>query len=445
MHRGFALPILLVGLVLIGLTGGLYYYLQHKPTKTVAIASPSPSNKTLVSNTPNQTKTYSFDQTPDVDIKVVAGGFNFVDLTREIMKLNNPSVEIELGKQDWMFLQAETASKKTNTGSYDQNFHSLVAFAPPKNLSGKYDLKILIKDGTSIKKPLFVRVNVLSEPISRDIKLPPKNLKAALVGVGFDQSLQYRAPLIEKFFSDATNSQGTLNINFLGNVQKSVDDVWQNTDEIIDEFIKNQGDSTHYDLAIVYLNSDKYGGAPRTDSELKKLVICCDFTIFLHELIHLSTGIGDINYENSLLPPDPLHYSNSERSHLFSNPVLRSMGFEPRKYGVWVIPDEWSYKKISNKETYQIMIRNTGTVKDSFKLNLSTLSTEVSNVKKMPITWLNLNKDSVTLGPGDEEFVTLTIDPTSFDGSLYGLTVNTTSQGDNSFMDKANIYFETSK
>src|SRR3989344_9606352 len=183
-YRGFILPGLLIGFTLVLIIGSIFYFSKNNAASTSISSTPSSNtttNSTPSASSPKPLKPYKFDQAPDKEIHVVTGGFNFLDLTIEVMKLNNPSVNIDFGKQDWMILQTKTPSKKTNTASYDKNFHTLVAFAPPKNLSGKHDLKITISDNGSPVKSLFVRVSLISEPIPTDIKLPPKNLKAAMV------------------------------------------------------------------------------------------------------------------------------------------------------------------------------------------------------------------------------------------------------------------------
>jgi len=451
--KGLTLPIIIIFvLIFVGTTGALIYFLKVKNiSKTLPgpsprlFSTPSPSVEEQETEKYPLASPYLSNETPDREIEVVAGSLNFIDFTLNIIKMTNPRISIDQGKQAWMFLQTQTPSKKTNVFSFDTNFHSLLAFAPPKNISGRYDVKVNFYDNVEMKDSFLIRVNVLSNAKSRNISLPPKNIKAALIGIGFEQSIQDNVSSLESAYYEATGRQGRMQVTYLGNAPNSEAEVWAKTDEIIDSFIKSKGGSAaNYDLALVQFKGNSYGGAPRTDTELKKIIFCCQNTVFLHEFIHLATGIGDINHENTLLPPDPLHYSSFELSQFFSNPTLLQLGFSPQKNGLWVLVDEWAYKKIGKPETYRIVIRNTGLKKNTVGLNVETLNSELK-VNNTPSSWISLSERQFTLESGDEKSLKLVLNPSSFNGNLYGLTITATSELDQSVWDKANIYFETSR
>jgi len=447
-QKGFSLLIIiLLVFVILGISFGSVYFFKLRQSPTI---NPTPiasnTEKSSISSPTPTSSPYLSNEIPNKEIDVVAGGLNLIDFTPIISTMTNPTISIKQGKQEWMLLQTETPTKKTNIYSFDTYFHSVLAFAPPKNTTGKYDVKVNILDNNQLKDSLLIRVNVLSNPKSRYIGLPPKNIKAVLIGVGFDQSIQNKVSVLESAYYEASGHQGSMQIAYLGNVPNNEDEVWKQTDKIIDSFIEAKGKSTSsYDLGLVYFKSSSYGGAPRTNTSLKKIAFCCENTILLHEFIHLARGIGDIGYENTLLPPDPLHYPDIERSNFYSDPILLELGFNPKKKGLWILVDEWGYKKIGNSESYKVIVRNTGSNKDTIKLDVNSFNS-LLKVSKAPSSLINLNDEQLTLDPGEEKSVTLLIkNPSSVNEDLFGLTITGKSQTDESVWDKANIYFETSK
>ena len=449
--EGFVIPLVIIAVFLIvGITGGIIL-LKNKnseesvpgPSPNSIVEEPGEDNK-LVSPpplSPSESPRYISDEPPDRVINVVAGGFNFINFTVDIKGLNNPTLAIEKGRQNWMYLQTKTPSKKTNVYYLDTFFHSTLAFAPPKNTSGKYDLVVNIYDNNQLEKQEIIRINILDKAQTVNFPLPPKNFKAVLIGVGYERSIQNKISELESAYLEATDHQGQMEIEYLGNVTSSNDDVFSNTNEIIDSYILNQGRSlSEFDLAIVYLKN--YGGAPRTSSSLKKIAYCCQNITFIHEFLHMASGIGDIGYENTLFPPDPLHYSDFEITSKYSNPALLQLGFDKSNKGIWILVDEWGYKKIGNSQKYRVTVKNTGSNQETINLNTDNLNSSL-NVKTVPPGWVSLNKTQITLEPEKEEIIELTIKNSApQDGTLYGLTITATSQSDQSIWDKANIYFE---
>src|SRR3989344_4702073 len=258
--KGLTLPIIIIFvLIFVGTTGALIYFLKVKNiSKTLPgpsprlFSTPSPSVEEQETEKYPLASPYLSNETPDREIEVVAGSLNFIDFTLNIIKMTNPRISIDQGKQAWMFLQTQTPSKKTNVFSFDTNFHSLLAFAPPKNISGRYDVKVNFYDNVEMKDSFLIRVNVLSNAKSRNISLPPKNIKAALIGIGFEQSIQDNVSSLESAYYEATGRQGRMQVTYLGNAPNSEAEVWAKTDEIIDSFIKSKGGSAaNYDLAQV--------------------------------------------------------------------------------------------------------------------------------------------------------------------------------------------------
>ena len=447
-NKGFSLPIIIILLFLIASTISFFYLSKSKartettPPPTSTPASNQKEAEVAVSPSPLDEKCYTSDQTPDNEIEVVGGGFNLKNFNPQIKDFTEPKIAIDKGEQKWMFIQTYTPSKKTNVYSEDNYFHSILGFAPPQNISGKCDITVSLFDNSVLKKTLYFRINVVKSQTARDIALPPKDIKAALIGIG-SSDFQYKVASLETDYSETTNGQGKLKIEYLGNVPNTDQEVYSKTDEIIESFIRSKGKSPlDYDLAIVHLKN--YAGYFRTDTQLKKVVFCCENSVFLHEFAHLAAGIPDISYENTLLPPDPLHYSSFERSNKFSNPTLKQLGFEP-KNGVWILIDEWGFKTIKGRASYRVVVRNTGNSKDNFDLTLDTDNLIVST-SKAPINWFKLSADKITLGPSEEKTLELTINPpNNSPKTLFGVSVKATSYLDQSVWDRANIYFETSE
>lgn len=446
-NKGFSLPIILILIVLVASTISFFYLSKSKageeaiPSPTLTPGSSQKEAETAVSPSPPDEKCYTSNQTPDYVIEVVEGGFNLINFNPQIKDFTQPKIAIDRGKQNWMFMQTYTPSKKTNVYSEDNYFHSILGFAPPKNFSGKCDIVVSLFDNSVLKKTLYYRINVVKSRTARDIALPPKDIKAALIGVG-TSDFQYKVATLERDYSEATSGQGKLKIEYLGNVQNADQEVFNKTNEIIDPFITSKGKAlTDYDLAIVHLRN--YTGTLNTDSQLKKIVYCCENGVFLHEFAHLAADIADISFENTLLPPDPLHYSSFEKSNIFSNPTLKQLGFEP-KNGIWILIDEWGLKTIKGQTSYRVVVRNTGNSKDNFDLFLDT-NNLIVKPSIPPINWFKLSANKVTLGPNEEKTLELTINPqNSSPKTLFGVSVKATSNQDQSVWDRASVYFETS-
>ncbi len=447
-NKGFSLPIILILLFLIASTISFFYLSKSKaktettPPPTSTPASNKKEAETTVSPSPLDEKCYTSSQTPDFEIEVVRGGFNLINFNPKIKDFTEPKISIDKGKQKWMFIQTYTPSKKTNVYSEDNYFYSILGFAPPQNISGKCDITVSLFDKSILKKTLYYRINVVKSQTTGNIALPPKDIKAALIGVGTGD-FQYKIASLETDYSEATNNQGKLKIEYLGNVPYTDQEVYSKTDEIVEPFITSKGKSLlDYDLVIVHLKN--YAGYFRTDTQLKKVVFCCENLVFLHEFAHLTAGVADISYENTLLPPDPLHYSSFEKSNKFSNPTLKQLGFES-KNGVWILIDEWGFKTQKGQASYRVVVRNTGNSKDNFDLSLDT-NNLIVKTSKAPINWFKLSADKITLGPNEEKTLELTVNPpNNSPKTLFGVSVKATSQSDQSVWDRANIYFETSE
>ncbi len=293
-NKGFSLPILLILLVLITSTISLFYLSKSKakteatPSPTSTPASNQKKAEAAVSPSPLDEKCYTSSQTPDFEIEVAGGGFNLINFNPQIKDFDEPKISIDKGKQKWMFIQTYTPSKKTNVYSEDNYFHSILGFAPPQNISGKCDITVSLFDNSVLKKTLYFRINVVKSRTTRNIALPPKDIKAALIGVGTAE-FQYKIASLDADYSEATNNQGKLKIEYLGNVPNTDQEVYSKTDEIIESFIRSKGKSPlDYDLAIVHLKN--YAGYLRTDTQLKKVLFCCENSVFYMNL-HISPQV----------------------------------------------------------------------------------------------------------------------------------------------------------